>query len=151
MKKYTFLKIFTLTFILLSLFSCKKDSEVGTITLRLNHEVDGEQLEIEQIKYLSKAGHAYSVVNLKYYLSQIVLHENKGSTFSSDNVHLFDILNPASEQYEMQDVPNGDYTSISFIFGLDETTNVDGGLENNFENINMEWPIPGDQGYHYMK
>ncbi|MFT7606643.1 MAG: hypothetical protein ACI8VT_004246, partial [Saprospiraceae bacterium] len=53
MKKYTFLKIFTLTFILLSLFSCKKDSEVGTITLRLNHEVDGEQLEIEQIKYLS--------------------------------------------------------------------------------------------------
>ena len=51
----------------------------------------------------------------------------------------------------MGEIPAGDYNRISFTFGLNETVNVDGGLPNTQENVNMEWPIPGDQGYHYMK
>ena len=43
------------------------------------------------------------------------------------------------------------YVQLNFTFGLDENVNVDGGLPNTLTNINMEWPIPGDQGYHYMK
>ncbi len=155
MKKYTFLKISILALILFSVFSCEKESGISTIsstvTLHLDQTVNGEQIEIEQIKYLCEAGHTFSVVNLKYYLSEIVLHEKGGNTVSGEKVHLRDINVPSTEQYLIENVPNGDYTSISFIFGLDETKNVDGGLENTVENINMEWPIPGDQGYHYMK
>jgi methanobactin biosynthesis MbnP-like protein len=153
MKKSTFLKIFTLTFILLSVLNCKKDDDsgFGLITLQLDHTVKEEPVEIEQIKYLCEAGHTYSVVNLKYYLSEIVLHRKDGSTFSNTKVHLCELSDLSTKQYIIDDVPDGDYTKLSFIFGLDETTNVDGGLENTVENINMEWPIPGDQGYHYMK
>jgi hypothetical protein len=155
MKNYTLLKISILTLILFSVLNCKKDADTtpvaSSITLQLDHTVKGESVEIEQIKYLSQAGHNYSVVNLKYYLSEIVLHKKDGSTFSSTKVHLRDIHDSSTEQYVIEDIPDGDYTKLSFIFGLDETTNVDGGLENTVENINMEWPIPGDQGYHYMK
>jgi hypothetical protein len=153
MKNFTFLKISILTLIFLSVLNCKKNDDIGlgTITLQLDHTVQGESVEIEQIKYQCEAGHAFSVVNLKYYISKIVLHEKDGNTVSADRVHLRDIHDSSTEQYLIEDVSNGDYTSLSFIFGLDETINVDGGLENTVENINMEWPIPGDQGYHYMK
>ncbi len=153
MKKCSILKILTLAIILLAAFSCNKDDDAGTgtIALQLDYTVKGETVDIEQIKYSCEAGHTFSVVNLKYYLSEIVLHEKDGTTFTNSKVHLRDIHDPSTEQYLMEEVPDGDYTDISFIFGLDETTNVDGGLENTLENINMEWPIPGDQGYHYMK
>jgi hypothetical protein len=62
-----------------------------------------------------------------------------------------DARDPASGILSVKDIPNGKYTNLEFIFGLDEVMNVNGGLENTLQNINMEWPIPGDQGYHYMK
>ena len=151
MNKFVFLKIITLALFFFSGFGCEKDSGKGTITLQLDHTVKGEAVEIEQIKYQSEAGHSFSVVNLKYYLSEIVLQEKDGGTFSAGQIFLRDIHDASTEAYEMMDVPDGDYTALSFIFGLDETINVDGGLENTLENINMEWPVPGDQGYHYMK
>jgi hypothetical protein len=136
---------------LISIISCGKDPGYGTFILKLNHTVEGEPVEIEQLKYSNEAGHTYSVVNLKYYLSNIVLHEKEGGRFSYDKVHLRDINDPLTEEIVMEDIPDGTFTSLSFTFGLDEAINVDGGLDNTVENINMEWPIPGDQGYHYMK
>ena len=134
-----------------TLFNCGKDSDLGTMTLQLGHTVNGEALEIEKIIYPCEAGHTFSVVNLKYYISEIVLHTKDGISYSSDKVHLSDIHEPSTGQLAISDIPDGDYNSLSFVFGLDEIKNIDGGLENTVTNINMEWPIPGDQGYHYMK
>ena len=143
MKKH---RILTLSFVLIlltSIFSCSDDDGFGTFTLQLNHTVEGEPVEIEQLKYSSQAGHIYSVVNLKCYLSNIVLYDNEGGSFSYDQVHLIrDIHDPSTEEIVMADVPDGTFTSLSFTFGLDETINIDGGLDNTIENINMEWPIP---------
>ena len=151
MKKYTLLKISFLALMIFTLFNCEKDSNLGVITLQLDHGVKGNALEIEKIIYPCEAGHTFSVVNLKYYISEIVFHKKDGSSYSSDKVHLSDIHEPSTGQLAIVDIPDGDYNSLSFVFGLNETKNIDGGLENTVRNINMEWPIPGDQGYHYMK
>ena len=151
MKKNSLLIVSAFALLFLSFSSCEDDQGYGTFTLQLNHSVQSESIEFEQLKYQSEAGHTYSVVNLKYYLSDIVLHQKDGGTFSYNKVHLFDIHDPFTQEILIADAPDGVYNSISFIFGLDETINVNGGLDNTVENINMEWPIPGDQGYHYMK
>lgn len=144
-----FLLITILTF---SFFSCGDDEPgFGSVVLNLNTNVEGDPVEIEKLQYATAAGHTYSVVNLKYYLSDIVLYDDNGGPFAFSNVHLFDIHQAGTERIEIDNVPNGTYNVISFVFGLDEGLNVDGGLENTLDNINMEWPIPGDQGYHYMK
>ena len=144
-----FLLITSLTF---SFLSCGDDEPgFGTMMLKLNTIVQGEPVEIEKIQYNADAGHTYSVVNLKYYLSDIVLYDDNGGSFAYNDVHLFDIHKGGTDRIEIVNVPDGTYNSISFVFGLDEELNVDGGLENTIDNINMEWPIPGDQGYHYMK
>ncbi len=128
-----------------------KDNGTGTVTIQLDHTVAGVPVEFDQIKYASPAGHTYSVVNLKYYISEIRLTDKNGFNVSRGNINLYDIQNPSSSLIELTDIPDGDYTHLSFVFGLNEIVNVDGGLVNTVDNINMEWPIPGDQGYHYMK
>jgi hypothetical protein len=150
MKIRTLFSLFVVSSILI-IASCSKDPGTGTITLQLNHSVAGEPVEIEQLKYISQAGHTYSVVNLKYYLSEIKLSGNEGNSVAYSKIHLRDIHDPSTQEITINDAPDGVYNSIEFIFGLNEVVNIDGGLENTVENINMEWPIPGDQGYHYMK
>jgi hypothetical protein len=148
----TFRRVLYGLFIAVLTAGCSKD-EAGfaTLTLRLDHRVGGQALELDQLKYPSQAGHVYSVVNLRYYVSRFALHRSDGEIIARDVVHYRDIHDPATRDLVLRDIPDGAYTSLTFIFGLDEATNVDGGLSITVENINMEWPIPGDQGYHYMK
>lgn len=133
------------------LFGCEKSQTSGLVSIYLDHEVAGQPLAFDEIKYASKAGHTYSVARLKYYVSNIVLHETNGNTFEMADVHYRDAAETDTRSFSSDKVPSGTYDRISFVYGLDEATNVDGGLPNTQTNINMEWPIPGDQGYHYMK
>ena len=137
----------------LSLWSCSGDDNpvAGEVSLVFGHKVAGEALEFEDMKYLSPAGHKYSVVRLKYFTSDFKLHAKDGTTVAIDKVHYRDAKDDATATLSLGEIPAGEYNKISFIYGLDAATNVDGGLPNTQTNINMEWPIPGDQGYHYMK
>lgn len=136
--------------ILLS-FGCRKDDQTGEVYLYFDHEIDGKAVELHDKWYNYSGGHPFQVSRMKYYVSDFALIREDGSRFEEKQVHYRDIEDDATKSYRIKEVPEGEYTSISFIFGLDEVTNVDGGLPNTTTNINMEWPIPGDQGYHYMK
>lgn len=155
MINYKDLKYFSLVLagiVLLSL-GCEKDknAESGFMNLHFDHSVDGDVLELEKLKYLSPVGHPYSVVRLKYYISNIALVKMDGSKMPFEQIHYVDAEDANSRSLELGEVPAGEYTGLSFTFGLDEATNIDSGLPNTQANLNMEWPIPGDQGYHYMK
>ena len=152
MKMPKMMAVALLALFALAYFGCKDDEkQPGFVSIYFDHEVGGEALEFDNIKYASEAGHPFSVVRLKYYVSNITLHEKDGATFEIKNVHYRDAAETETRSFSTDNVPSGTYDKISFVYGLDETTNVDGGLLNTQTNINMEWPIPGDQGYHYMK
>lgn len=153
MKKLTFISLIPTVFItLLFLFSgCKKDATIGFVQINFDHNVGGQDLAFNDTWYTCAAGHKFAVTRLKYYVSNFTLHESGGNDFTTNIVHYRDLEYPETASLLLSDVPNGEYTSLSFIIGLDAATNVDGGLPNTTTNINMEWPIPGDQGYHYMK
>lgn len=151
MKSISSLLPYLLVGLMLLQLGCRKEDASGLVTIQLDHVVAGSPVTLESITYPCEAGHTWSLVNLKYYLSEIRLIDKNGEVVSRGNVHLFDSQAPSTDRIELPEVPNGDYTGLSFVFGLNETLNVDGGLLNTVENANMEWPIPGDQGYHYMK
>lgn len=150
MKKHPSLLIALFAAILIAL-SCNKDEKAGSVTLNFDHEVAGEALVLNQFQYVSQAGHPYSVINLRYYVSDFTLVRDNGETYTTSFVHYRDIHDELTRSLVLENVPPGNYTGIRFVFGLDEATNVDGGLPNTLVNINMEWPLPGDFGYHYMK
>ncbi len=141
----------SVSLVMLSLSGCKKDSDPGLVQLSFDQTVDGKPLILNEVWYDCAAGHKFQVTRLKYYASNFVLHAKDGTQHELRAVHYRDIENPDTRTFSMGEVPDKEYESLSFIFGLDEATNVDGGLPNTLTNINMEWPLPGDQGYHYMK
>ena len=137
--------------VLLTIASCTKDAEPGTVTLNFNHEVSSQSLFLDSMMYTSSAGHTFSIVNLNYYVSNFSLHNTDGKSHDTKTVHYRDASDDATTSLILDKVPVGTYNKISFIYGLDAATNVNDGLDNTVTNQNMEWPIPGDQGYHYMK
>ena len=48
-------------------------------------------------------------------------------------------------------VPAGNYESVQLFIGLDDETNVTGGLPNTKENVDMAWPEHMGGGYHFLK
>lgn len=141
------LSVFALTLVV----SCDKEAASGTISLNFEHKVGTESLELENKAYQSLAGHPFYIYRLKYYVSEIKLHQTDGTSIEFDNIHYRDIADENTRLLDLGEIPVGDYNRLTFTFGLEEDINVDGGLPNTQTNVNMEWPIPGDQGYHYMK
>jgi len=145
--------LLALPFALLLFYGCDKEEEAANSIVHLNfdHTVGGLELKLNDAWYPSAAGHPFQVDRLKYYASNFALETAEGERFEIREVHYRDVEKPETRAFEWKGVPPGEYAGISFVFGLDEATNVDGGLPNTTTNINMEWPLPGDQGYHYMK
>ena len=150
--KKIILFMFLLSF---TLISCKKDDDVKT-TSRLNfeflHQVGGQDLEPDKMIYINQAGNTYSVINLKYFISNIRLHnKTTNETVILDEAHYIDISDNTTFSLSPEgEIPNGDYDMISFVFGLDEADNTTGRFPNPPQNA-MEWPEPLGGGYHYMK
>lgn len=121
------------------------------LNFAFSHRVGTSAVNYDVISYQNDAGNNYSVVTLKYFISDIRLHKADGSSFLIDEEHYIDgtdgttmIFTPDTK------VPEGDYSGISFVYGLNEEKNITGAYPNPPES-NMEWPIPLGGGYHYMK
>lgn len=135
------------------LMSCKKDSEKKEVKLRFifSHYVGEEMLTFDTIKYTNAFGNTYSVATLKYFVSDFVLTKTDGSRITFDQIHYVDATDATTTTFEPTLLlPQGQYQSLSFVYGLNEEKNVTGAFTNPPE-VNMEWPLPMGGGYHYMK
>ena len=142
----------------MAFISCtRKDDDVNPKPASANvqfdflHYVGSGEVDFNTIKYTNAFGNIYSVETLKYFISYIVLHRADGSKLLIDEEHYVDALDESTHSFiPGVKVPVGEYSAISFVFGLNAEKNVTGIFPNPPEN-NMEWPIPMGGGYHYMK
>ena len=105
--------------------SCDKDKAIATdITINFIHTVDGSDLITNSMIYTNEAGENYDVQTLKYLMSDITLHSENGSSLLLDEVHFIDISDESTFNFTYNDVPNNNYTSISFDMGLDSSNNI---------------------------
>lgn len=151
MKNYAIL-IFLISALLFS-FSCKKEPEKAKISFYFDHEADGINLISDSILYTNAAGNKYSVDELQYFVSDMVLWVN-GIPYpvnADSNVHYvdIDILKTLTWIPNLK-VETGHADSITFLFGLSEQRNVTGLFVNPPER-DMFWPTVLGGGYHYMK
>lgn len=137
------------------LTSCKEAEEEVANNIKLNihmlHYVGNDEAEYDTIRYTNALGNAYSVVRLQYFISDFRLQKTDGTEVFIDEAHYVDASIPESLVYTPgEKIPEGNYESISFIFGLSAEKNTNGRFPNPPEN-NMEWPPALGSGYHYMK
>lgn len=139
------------------LSSCKKDDvkpePPGDTTsyLRFNHEVDGEAVEYDTIRYLNDFGNEFSIETVRYFISNVEFVNQAGEAVAiAESIY----IDPRNEGYDMKEfntaIPNEAYTEMRFTFGLDSAMNKTGAFPN-FPEAAMEWPMMMGGGYHYMK
>lgn len=143
--------------LILTLPACNKNNDekpqpaTATLNLKFEHFVGDDPLSFNQIIYTNAFGNLYSVETLKYFISDIKLTSAQGSEYFISTEHYLDGQDPATLLFETgATVPLGEYSSVSFIFGLNKEKNLPG-LFPNAPESNMEWPPAMGTGYHYMK
>ncbi|MFZ4547886.1 MAG: MbnP family protein [Bacteroidales bacterium] len=147
--------IFVLFTFLFLLVSCKdENAEPVQPHFVFKTNVDGNQLEKGVMKYTNKAGNIYQVDELQYFISEIQFTTTDGQVFTIESdsaIHYVDIDIASTLKWTPSDLlPVTSYSSISFVFGINEAKNKIGLFVNPPER-DMFWPDMMGGGYHYMK
>ncbi len=156
MTKQTF--YFAAIIIISLLFSCSSDDNNavtnGTLSFNFTQNWDGESLnatDFNQIKYTNAHGEQLSISRLRYLISKIELTHSNGEVIVIDGYNLVDVTEGANLNFSSpQEIPLGEYTKLSFVFGFNEADNI----PNNYVDLNSaswNWPEMLGDGYHFMQ
>ncbi len=127
MKQYTLSLLFCITVVMLS---CNKEStppefsstDKGSLELEFDNIAGGEDLALNTASYTNAVGETFSISTFKYYISNIVLKNENGTDYTipyDESYFLVDESDAASTVVELENIPAGNYTGISFTIGVD--------------------------------
>lgn len=121
--------------IALAFSSCQKEADSptlpsgGKLTLQLDNVVGQASaangttytpLVLDAGTYRNANGDDFTVTTFKYYLSNLTLYKADGSRYAvPDSYFLVDQAKEDSRRFTLSEVPTGDYTSLSFVVGVD--------------------------------
>lgn len=133
MKKYIF-QIALISAFSFAISSCKKDenpttpSKEGTVLLEFYNKVGSDNLKIDGTVYTNLNGDNFTVSKFNYYISNIKLNNNDGSSSfaETESYHLLEQSTASTLSFSLSKVPAGTYKSITFTIGVDSLRNVSG-------------------------
>jgi len=133
-KKNRQLFLVILFFFFLNFFGCKKDqssqtvsSSTGSLTFNIYHVFGNAPLQFST-NYVTAANDTIRIQSqFAYYFSNIKLTKTDNTTFSPGNFFLVSYTlnsqNPDSTTITINNVPQGDYKTLSFVIGVDSVHN----------------------------
>ena len=127
--------------------------ETGKITIRFHHYCDGLPIDFDIRKYVNAAGNEYMVNEIQYFISDVTLHRPDADYIIDawKDIYYVDTDIATTHEWKVFDeIPAGDYTGISFTFGINEEKNQSLMFTDHPESL-MFWPQYLGGGYHYMK
>lgn len=144
-------KQFAFLLVILSVMfsSCHKE-KTASFSLSFAFQVDDWALQRDMRKYVNAAGNQYEVNEVMFFISDISLYKSDGTVVTKDRIHYVDIDIPSTLDWDLGVIPQGNYTAISFTFGLSDVQNRSNRFVNSPE-CDMSWPEVMGGGYHYMK
>lgn len=125
-------------------------SNVNTLNIQLEHYVGSNLLQLDSQEYKNNFGQSYTVSKFKYYISHITLKNKNGNDYVSDDYFLVNEEDADSKQLVLANIPSGDYTSLSYMVGVDSLHNCSGAQSGALDPMNaMFWAW--NTGYIFMK
>ncbi|GAB3017508.1 hypothetical protein GCM10027051_22940 [Niabella terrae] len=146
------------------LFSCTKDKDIdfdntqkGTLTVEFDNIVGDADLQLNTARYINSSSEEFSVTKLKYYVSNFEFTRNDGSVYivPPDSSYFLIDESVASSHRPQFRLPEGKYSSLSFIVGVDSlrsTSDISertGVLDPAGEGGDMYWGW--NSGYIFLK
>ena len=130
--------------------SFTKPSDECKLNIQFQNYVGNEVLILDKGNYKNDLGQAYTISKFKYYVGDIRLKKKDGSEFSEPQYYLLNEDEEASRQISLNKVPDGDYTCISFLVGVDSIHNCSGAQSGALDPVNgMFWAW--NTGYIFLK
>ncbi len=122
----------------------------ATVQFKVNHLVNGEPIEFDNMKYTSVQGYSYDVRKLYYFLSEPSL-KIEGETISLPQAHYFDGKNESTLVWNVNyNFPIGKIEEVGVRFGFNDKMNDTINFPT-FPAANMSWPASLGGGWHYMQ
>ncbi|MGG9960225.1 MbnP family protein [Ferruginibacter sp. SUN106] len=97
----------------------------GIVKICFINTVKNMPLVLDSIAYKNPFGEEYHIARLKYYISNIALHNASQQFAETNSYHLIDAADSNSLSFTI-DATADTYNSISFIVGVDSLKNVSG-------------------------
>lgn len=136
--------------------SCAPDPEAENFRLVITFESHWNNSPVNQTTFgnflfENASGELLSIERLRYLISDIALERKDGSQVLLKAYHLVDMSRAASLRLSLETfTPLADIRGISFVFGLNRSTNQDGV----YPDLNAAvWNVPQAMGggYHFMQ
>ena len=119
------------------------------LTIRVNNYVGSKLLNIDST-YKNQLGQSFTITNIKYYISNIVLKKANGTKHFVRKYYLINEWEEESKQINLNDIPEGEYTCMEFIIGVDSLHNCSGVQSGALDPLNgMFWAW--NTGYIFLK
>ena len=124
--------------------------EKGKLIIDFNNYVGSDLLKLDSAIYKNDLEQSFTVTNFKYYIGNIHLKRSDGKEFISNAYFLINEEDQQSKNIQLNDIPDGEYTSIGFVLGVDSLHNCSGAQSGALDPINgMFWAW--NTGYIFLK
>ncbi len=147
--------------VITALSSCKKKEDPviivdppnpsGSVHMEFFNKVGGDMLILNTGQYQNQNGDTFNVTKFNYFITNIKLNKADGTQFTeTESYHLLKQSNPSSMTFDIAEVPNGTYKSVTFMIGVDSLRNSSGAQTGALDvNNDMYWDW--NSGYIMMK
>lgn len=118
--------IIIIVFTLLVITSCKDDDDVkvGSVNLSFNNNIENTSIVMNNTSYTNKSNEIYTISELKYIISNIVLIKANGEEFKYPTEKSYFLINEVaaeSKTIELNTISEGEYTKVRFGIGVDQS------------------------------
>ena len=126
-----------------------KHSGEGKLIISFDHYVGDKVLQFDTVAYKNDLGQSFTVTKFKYYIGNICLKKATGNKETKE-YYLINEEEPATKTISIGNIPEGEYTGIEFIIGVDSLHNCSGAQSGALDPINaMFWAW--NTGYIFLK
>ena len=126
--------ILTILVISSGISACKKDDTTpvadetvkATLSIQFDNIAGDKNLQLNTGTYVNAAGEAFKVDRLKYFITNVKVRNAGGQEYivPKDSSYFLVSESEAASQFVKVRVPEGEYTSLSFILGVDSLSSV---------------------------
>jgi hypothetical protein len=111
----------------------------GTVKLSFSNVVNTSPLVLNTQTYTNPAGENYTISKFKYYITNIEVSNGSTKATEKDSYHLVDQSIASSQSFTVN-MGVSNYTTLSFLLGVDSTRNVSGAQTGALDPLNdMFW------------
>ena len=147
-----------MSIVLLLAFETAPAQKMGSITLAFDNVVGQEDVVLKDKVYTTASGEQFNITLLNYFVSNLRLQRADGSEFVVPQNESYFLLRegyPETQQITLANVPQGDYTGVRFLIGVDSLRSASdvslrqGALDVGGEAKDMYWAW--NSGYIFVK